>query len=63
MQKERNKKVSETTHEVMSLEDFDKQALAKMLNANETQDELARKMNVSRMTLYRKRKKYGLLRS
>jgi len=44
-----------------SLEAFEQTMLKNMLDSNLTKAEVARKMQISRSTLYRKRKKHDLL--
>jgi transcriptional regulator with PAS, ATPase and Fis domain len=44
-----------------SLQAFEQTMLKNMLDSNLTKTEIARKMQISRSTLYRKRKKHDLL--
>lgn len=48
------------TEHKFNIEDFERNAIIQMINSQETKENIAKKMGISRATLYRKLKKYNI---
>ena len=55
-----NRMIKEPDFQIRTIKDMEQMAILQMLHANNSKNEIARKLNISRNTLYRRLEKYGL---